>query len=278
MHRGWIILAVALSAGAAPAQTPLRFQWRAGQVLTCTARQTTTVTETTLEDGRPVVGLTVTRLILTRRWEVTGVDPAGVATLELSVTALRQRIARPGPPDKDGKPTVDASDLDSATAEGRRQMAAFLGKPIVTVRVDPQGRVVEATGSPAFADRLRAEPPFRITLPDRPAAGWNRAFTIKLDPPLGTGEEYAAVQKYTLRGGGNGRAVIGLSTALTPPPKDPAELPPLVPLLWEGEAYFDPVAGRYLGAKLTAKREVVNHQGEGTRFVYDSEYTEEVER
>ena len=36
----------------------------------------------------------------------------------------------------------------------------------------------------------------------------------------------------------------------------------------------DTKLGRYHGAKLTAKKEIPNHQGDGTKFVYQSEYTE----
>lgn len=277
MARG--LLAVLLVASAASAQEPPRFKWQAGQALTYAAQQTTTVAETTRDDstGGPTVALTVTKLAVTRRWDVAAVDPAGVATVRMTVLGMKQEIVRPGPKDKDGKPTVDRLVLDSATEEGREAMAAFLGKPIVTARVDARGQLLDATAEGGSADRLRAELPFRLVLPEgRPSVGttWDRAFDIKLNPPHGTGEAYPATQTYTLKGEKDGFLVVGVGTALKPPPKDPGELPPLVPLLWEGDVYFQPATGRYAGARLSVKREVKNHQGEGTKFEYESKYEE----
>lgn len=282
MFRRWMALAAGLvAAGPVAAQAPARFHWQPGQVLTYTVRQTTTVTETTLEEGtnKPVTGVTTTTLALTKRWSVKAVDPAGVATLEMSIAGMRQEIARPGPADKAGQPTVDRTIIDTATPEGSQQAAQFLNKPVVTAKVDALGRVVEATAAAGSADRLKAELPFRVALPEQfPAAGgaWDRPFVIKLDPPLGTGETHDATQTYTFKGESDGVLVLGVTTALRAGPADPAEMPALVPLLWEGEATFDRSAGRYTGAKLAVKREVANHQGEGTKFVYESQYVEEL--
>jgi hypothetical protein len=277
MTRG--LLAVLLVASGASAQEPPRFNWQPGQPLTYSVRQTTTVTETTRDDasGGPVVAVTVTKLAVTRRWEVDAVEPSGAATLRMTVVAMKQQIARPGARDKSGNPTVIETVLDSATEEGKQAMAAFLGKPIVTVKLDPRGRLLDVTAEGGSADRVRAELPFRLVLPDgRPSVGavWDRAFDIKLNPPLGTGEAYPATQTYTLKGERDGYLVVGVGTALKAAPKDPGELPPLVPLLWEGDVYFHPATGRYAGARLSVKREVKNHQGEGTKFEYESKYEE----
>lgn len=273
MRSAWVLPVVLLCGSSAVAGEPLRFQFRPGEALTYTVRHMTTVVETTLEEGtnRPVTAATVTKLTVTRRWDVKAVDPAGVATLELTVTAMRQQITRPGPPGKDGKPTIDSEVLDSATPEGREQMAAFLGKPIATVTVDPQGRVRDATGPPA--ERLRVELPFRLTLPDA-GERWERAFAQKLP----TGEQYDFTQTFAVKGEAAGTVTIRVATAPKATPADPGEWPTLAPVLWEGEVSFDRASGRYAGAKLTAKKQVTNHRGEGTRFLYESVYAEEAVR
>lgn len=279
MLRGWTVLALLMTAAPVSADPPLRFRWTPGQTLTYSVQQTTTVSETTIEDGtnKPVTAATKTTLALTRRWEVKAVDATGTATLEMAIAAMRQEIVRPGPLDKAGQPTVDRTVLDSATDEGRQQMAAFLNKPVLTAKVDARGQLIEAKAASGSADRLQAELPFRLTLPDQlPKIGstWDRTFTIKLDPPHGTGETYDATQTYTLKGDSQGHAVVGVATALKAPPKDPAEMPGLLPLMWEGDVYFQKATGRYSGARLTVKKEVTNHQGEGTKFVYESQLTE----
>lgn len=263
-------------AGSAAAQAPLRFAWQPGQTHTYAVRHVTTVTETARDaaDTKPTTVTAVTTVMLSRQWTVKAVDAAGVATLEMAITRMKQEHTRPG-----AEPVV----LDSATAEGAKAFGEFLGKPIVTAKIDATGQLLEAKSSvgEAAAQRLQAELPFRVVLPEAaPAvnAAWDRRFTITLDPPLGTGETYPAKQTYTFRGLNGPYAVIGLTTTLTDPPSAPSELQPLVSWLWEGDVFFDTKVGRYHGSRLTAKTEIANHQGEGTKFVYQSEYTEAVEK
>ena len=278
---GFLLLA---GSGFAQAQSePLRFQFQQGQTLTYAVRQVTSVTEVTLDDktNMPTTAMTVTKLTLTRRWEVKSVDANGVGTLEMSIAAMRQEIARPGPADKDGKPTVDSLVIDSATAEGKQQTAEYLNKPIVTAKIDSHGRLLDAKSAAGATDRLQAELPLRITFPEAaPVVGtpWNRPFSIKLDPPFGTGEQYEATQTYTLKKLADGTAIVGVSTALKSPPTDPAQLPAIVPLMWEGELTFQPRTGRYAGAKLTIKKDIANHQGTGSKFTFASDYTETLEK
>ena len=272
-------LLLLLSLGSAGvAEEPVRFRFIAGQTLTYSVEQTTTISEATVEEGVAVVAGTVTKLNLTRRWAVTAVTPAGEATLEMSLLGLKQVVSRPGPKDKDGKRTVDQVALDSATPEGKVQLAALLGKPILTVRLDALGRLLDAKGdNPATAARLQVELPFRVTLPETfPAVNgtWGREVVLKLDPPQGTGEKYEATQTATYKGDNAGFAVLGFATTLKAPPKDPAELVGLVPLLWEGEVYVHKPTGRYAGSRLTVKREVAGHAGPGTKFTYETAYTE----
>lgn len=254
------------------ADAPLRFRWQPGQSLTYKVQQQTLVQETALDPKtqKPETAESRTGLTLTRAWMVKEVDPAGTATLEMRITALKTEIRHPA-----GDTTV----RDSADPAHAAEMAEYLNKPVVVVRVDAQGRlaeVKEAKGSSAA--RLHAELPFRLTLPDAgPAAGqtWDRTFAVKLDPPHGTGESYDFLQTYSMQGVKDGLAVVGVKTALKAPPKATAEQVPLVPMLWAGEVYFNPAAGTYHAARLTAKAELVNHQGDGTKFVYHSTYAED---
>jgi hypothetical protein len=201
---------------------------------------------------------------------------------------MRREIRPPGQKD----PIV----IDSADPAQQAELAAFLNKPVVRVKVDALGKLVAAeslTGDAGGTARLQADLPFRLTLPDQPPAAnqaWERPFAVKLDPPHGTGESYDAVQKYTYKGVAQSLAVIGVSTALkaapatatisgaqnaAPAPATAAEQVPLVPMLWEGDVYFHPATGRYYAARLRVKKELLNHQGEGTKFVYESTYLED---
>ncbi|MDB5308331.1 MAG: hypothetical protein JWO38_2533 [Gemmataceae bacterium] len=256
-----------------PADTPaLRFKWQPGQTLNYKVSQQTVVQETTTDEKteKPTTAESRTTLALSRRWAVKEVDASGTATLEMQITELRNEIRLP-----DGSTVV----RDSTNPDHAKEMADYLNKPVVVVRVDAQGRLVEVKeAKQGSAVRLSAELPFRLTLPDTgPTAGqaWDRTFALKLDPPLGTGESHDFVQKYTCKGIKDGLAVVGVQTALKAPPKTTGEQVPLVPMLWTGEVYFNVASGKYHAARLTTKTELANHLGEGTKFVYQSSYNED---
>jgi hypothetical protein len=264
----------------AAAVEPLRFQWKAGERHAYSVTQNTTITETAplVADGKPETTVRTTKLTLAKRWDVKEVDAAGTGTLTLTITAMKQEITKPviG---KDGKLASESIVMDSSTPDGAKEMAAFLNTPILTAKVDSRGGVVEAksAGGESAVHRLQAELPFRVWLPEKPVevnATWERAFSVKLDPPLGTGESHAAKQSYKLRAIQGEHAVIGVSTAFEKPPVAAAELQPLLPWLWEGDVFVSVGGGSYAGAKLKASRTLANHQGEGTKFVFESEYVE----
>jgi hypothetical protein len=273
-----LVLALVLLAGVTvavaqpPAPPTLRFRWQPGQTLTYKVLHQTAVQETTLDekDQKPVTTDARTHLSLVRKWAVKDVDAAGTATLEMSIAEMKSEIRQP-----DGTTVA----RDSANPEHAKELAEFLNRPIVVVRVDPQGRLAEVKEvRQGSAARLHAELPFRLTLPDAgpaPGQSWDRTFPVKLDPPLGTGESHEFVQKYTCKGVRDGLAVVGVETALKTPPKAVGEQVPLVPMLWTGEVYFNVAAGKYHAARLTAKAELANHLGDGTKFVYQSVYAED---
>lgn len=254
-----------------PAPAAPRFKWEAGKVHTYRVTQQTVVKETVLDEkDKAVTTEARTSLVLVRKWAVKDVDKQGVATLEMSITEMKQEFRQP-----DGMTVT----TDSAKPEDAKAMAEYLNKPIVAVRVDAQGKLVEVKEAKGgAAARLQAELPFRLVLPDAvPEAGktWDRPFAFKLDPPAGTGESYDFTQKYTNKGAKDGYLIVGVETALKAAPKTTGEQVPLVPMLWTGDVYFNTVAGKYQVARLSAKSELANHQGEGSKFVYESSYAED---
>jgi hypothetical protein len=274
------LVAVMILAMPAAAAEPLRFQWKAGEKHAYTVTQNTTITETAMlvPDGKPETTVRTTKLTLAKRWDVKEVDAAGTGTLTLTITAMKQEITKPliG---KDGKLANETIVMDSATPDGAKEMAAFLNTPILTAKVDSRGGVVEAksAGGESAVHRLQSELPFRVLLPEKAVeanASWERSFAVKLDPPLGTGESHAAKQSYKLRAIQGGHAAIGVSTAFEKPPVAAAEYQPLLPWLWEGDVFVSIDGGSYAGAKLKAAKTLANHQGEGTKFVFESEYVE----
>ena len=258
---------------ASPANpAPVRFKWQANQTLTYKVAHQTVVRETTLDEKteKPVTTEARTNLTLVKKWTVKSVDANGVGTLEMTITEMKNEFRR-----TDGSTIV----RDSANPEHAKEMVGFLNVPVVSVKVDSQGKLLEVKESKAgSAVRLHAELPFRLTLPETgPTVGqkWDRTFVLKLDPPLGTGESYEYTQQYACTSLKDGLLVADVTTTLKAPPKTLAERVPLVPMLYTGQIYFNTAAGKFHAARLKVKAELPNHQGEGTKFEYESVYNED---
>lgn len=273
-------MAFLLLASAGVAQTPPRFKFVVGRQLIYAVEQQTTVVETTSDENAPTTSMTVTKLNLRKVWTVKAVSPENIASLELTITSMKQSIARNGPKDKDGKPTIDRTVIDSATDEGKAATGAFLNKVLLTIAVDELGRILDAkSANPESSVRIHQELPFRIVFPkNKPLPGqtWERTFEMKA--PTGTGEKYELVQTYSPKPAANGPAVFGMETLLKAEPKDKGELPALIPVLWKGEVFWNAEDGSYAGAKLTIERDIDKHQGEGSKFRFESRYSETREK
>jgi hypothetical protein len=259
---------------------PLQLSWTVGDVATYAARQKTTVDEILPNEITKKLqsGGNIVTMALTYTWTVAEISPAGVATLHKRVTSLKSETKRTIP-GKDGQPTTETDILDSSLAADREKMP-FLNKVAVIAKVDRKGAVIEASSDfgQAAVDRFKTELPFRMTLPAQaPSMGqsFTREYAITLDPKYGgTGEQYPVVQTATYKGTNGSFSVFGIASRLKSEPKTAMELRPLIPLLWEGDVFFDSAKGKYHACQLTATRELKDHEGEGTKFAYRSEYTE----
>ncbi len=266
------VVAGLVVAAAAPAQTGAwRFHWQPGQVLTYRVEQVTTVTEL-LSSGKVECK---DRLNLTKRWQVVAVDPSGVATLQMSLVALRKETTTPS----GDVQLFDSANLEKCDPQVRQQMQQYLNQPIALLRVDDRGRVVEVKeskfGPPSTFER---DLPFRLVLPETaPQVGqsWERAYQITVDPPAGTGEKYDAVQRWSCKAVNDTVATLGVVAALKTLPAATGDQVPLLSNQPEGEVVFDVQAGRVQSINLHVDKELKNHQGEGTSVHFQSTYLEQ---
>ena len=266
-----VLLALCWAQAAPVKAAGWRFRWQAGQVLTYRVEQQTRAAETTREGTTQ----TTTAMSLVKRWRVLAVDAAGVATVQHSLDWLRIETATPS----GEKLLFDSRTPDKSDPQMREQLGKYVGVPLATLRVDAVGRVVEVKESKfGPASRFEAELPFAVVLPDAaPKAGqaWQREYNITLEPPQGTGEKYAAVQKYTCKSAEGAGAVIALATEAKAQPEAVDDRIPLLKLQPEGEVVFDVAAGRVQGVRLKVDRELKNHQGEGSSYHFQSNYSEQ---
>ncbi|HEV3146679.1 MAG TPA: hypothetical protein VGZ47_22525 [Gemmataceae bacterium] len=274
MPRAWklALLSAVIVSAPSMAQSPVRFKWEAGQTLTYRAEQVTSVSDITEKQKIE----TSTKMILTKRWQVLSVDEAGVATLQMSLLALRMETRKP-----DRETIVfDSSDTDPANAKLNKDLLQYVGPPLATLKLDSLGRLVEVKESKfGSASRYTSDLPFKITLPDKTVTAgesWERTYQIKLEPPQGAGETYDAVQKYTCKSATVTLLIIGMTTTIKNLPEAPADQIPLIPMQAEGRVVFSLADGRMQKAELTIAHELTDHRGEGSKYTFRSTYVEEL--
>ena len=271
MRLTWMLalsIGLAVVNAAAAQDTPWRFQWSKGQTLNYRTNHSTTVNE--VVDGNKVE--TTSKLTLVKQWKVADVDAGGVATLHLSLLALRTENTKPN----GEKLLFDSADLEQSTAE-LRQMKEHLGKTLAIVRIDGYGRIHEVKlGSVA---KYEAEPPFALVLPAaalKEGQAWVRKYNVTLEPPQGTGETYQAQQTYACAKIAGGMATVGVTTEFKTLPDNVLDRLPLLQKEANGQAVFDINAGRLQRVQFSIDKTVPNHQGQGSSYHFVSTYVEEL--
>jgi hypothetical protein len=266
---GTAVLGVLVAFVPAQARDEGPLRWQQDQVLVYRAEHDIQVAEAVTGEKTT----TRSRLSVTKRWQVTSVDTAGVATVQLALLRLRNEITRP-----DGE-VLAFDSADPKPTEGRDQLARYVGPVLAVLRVDRWGRVVEVKESKfGPASRFESELPFAAVLPAgtiRPGSAWERAYQITLEPPQGTGEKYGAVQRYRCTAVAGTLATVTLATELKNPPEAAGDRVPLTQSQPAGEVVFDLRAGRLHSASLKVDQEVMGHQGEGSSYHFQSTYTEQ---
>lgn len=274
MHKTIAVgLAALLTASLAQAQAP-QFHWPKGQVLVYRAIHQTKATyimgETTSE--------TRTNLALTKRWQVLDVDAAGIATLQLSLSALVYETRTPS----GDYLAFDSEHPEKSDEPMRKQFGPYVGKPLVVLRIDNRGKVIEvkeAKGDFASAAKYESDPPFKLWLPAealKEGQSWQREYPIVLEPPQGTGDEkYPAVQRYTCKSLAGNLATLSLTTELKGAPAAREDQMPLWQMQPEGEIVFDLQAGRLQKAKLKIDKEEKSAAADGGSMRFESSYLEE---
>jgi hypothetical protein len=200
-----------------------------------------------------------------REWKVIGLEANGQATLDMSIT---QMVMKRTNSSSDKPWEYDSTNPDKGTPEMRKEMEKHLNKTLATVTVDGFGQVVAVKNAPD-ATSFEMELPFLGVLPNavlKPGMQWERPYKITLNPPLGTGEKYDAVQKFECKSIENGKAIVTFTTELKTKPAAAAEMIPLWQMLPAGELIWDTTAGQLLKGQLTVKESLKSAEGSITTY------------
>ncbi len=274
MVRGVIgaLLTVLVLTGPGWGQSGPRWHWQKGQVLVYRFEQNTQAADV-ISNARVE---TSTRLQLTKRWEILDLDGQGVATLQLKLQALKMETTTPS-----GEVLVfDSTNPEKSTEGLRERLAAFVGPVLAVLRVDARGQVVEVKQSNfGPASKYQNELPFAGVLPaslSQQDQSWDHDYQITLDPPQGTGEQFAAVRHFRLKSADATTMTVALTTELKQKPSLPADQVPLLQLIPEGEWVFDHKNGRLIRAQFQIDRTLENHRGEGSSHHFRSQTAEQL--
>lgn len=246
-----------------------RFRFETGQTWTYRIDHKTKVSE--VIGGSKVQ--TSSKLNLLKQWKILKVDSKGTATIQMSLAAMRNEQVLPN-----GKTLVFESDSPEDSSPGMREhLMKYINKPLAELQVSPRGEVLAA--KLGDVTRFQAELPFHCILPSS-AAGqgqtWQRKYQITLNPPLGTGEKYNAVQHYRCAEVAGNRARIALSTEIMNLPESPLDQVPLIQKQPAGELTYDVKTGRLQSATIRIERHLKDHQGKGSSYHFETDYKEQL--
>jgi hypothetical protein len=263
-----LVVAVCAFPAIASAQTPdWRFHWQKGQILHYKVDHHTLISETV---GASKLE-TKSHLTLTKRWEVEDVDGKGIATVRLSIVAMRNEQTTP----RGDVLLFDSSAPDKSAPELREQLTKYIGQTLAVVRMDGLGRVLEVKQGPG--NRYDVEPPLVLMMPPSPPApnqAWERDYSIVVEPSA-SGNKIPAKQRYSCTKLEGNLATISVTTTLVNVPDNKLTLLPLLQKMPQGEVVFDLSQGRMKAARLAIDRRIEGHQGEGSRYRFVSTYVEQ---
>ena len=260
-----------LGPGAAAKPRPGGYQWKPGQVLTYRVEEVIKA----LEEVEGAKAEAATKINMIKRWQVLAVDQTGTATMQLSLTALRQETTTGDEP-----LIFDSAKPEQSNPQLREQLSKWVGTPLAVLRVDPRGLVVKVKESKQGGRRYESEPPFVLVLPSDGAKavgqGWERSYQVTLEPPQGTGEKYPAVQKYSCKAAdaAHGKHRIGDDDPDAAAGRRGPDAAFAAPDPGQGDLRRR--GRRHAARRLSVDKELKGHQSEGSSYRLIRTYQEEL--
>lgn len=264
------LVALSLFVGEAAAQPPFALKFKPGMILPYKSRHQTSV-ETAAAGASMRSSSTVEQI---KEWKVVDVDSLGVATIEMTIRALRLDQL-----DSDGESIrYDSSDPSKAPPDLAKQFAEFVGKPVVRVQVSPSGQVKESKALTSQKNILRELPFYVVMTDDLPRVGlaWNREFAVTLEPPLGSGQAFKAVQACQLAEVTESTLKVAFESKTVEDPTTAEARISLIQQLPKGEVVFDWKRGVMLSARMVIDEKVENFAGADSVYKLKSQYVEQL--
>jgi hypothetical protein len=216
--------------------------------------------------------VTETRSVSTKRWNVTDVNDQGEMTFENLVEAveLSQKL-------NDSSPIVFNSRTDSEPPPQFLPVVETIGKPLTTIRVNPQGQVRERKDQGGMSGNSLGMGELTIPMPAEPLSiggRWTVPRDIQVRTDGGEVKKIKIHEVYTLEQVQTGIATLSVKSQPITPVDDPALESQLVQQLSNGKIKFDLDAGYVLEKQLDWQATVVGFRGADSMLEYLARLTE----
>ena len=252
-----------------PAKYTLRYKFQPGETLRWEVVHRSAV-RTSVTDSTQVAETVSTSI---KAWRVKEVKPDGQTTFEHvveSVDMWQQLSGR--------KPIRYNSKTDKEPPHGFDDVAQSLGKPLSTLTLDAQGKVVKIKRLPVKAAATNStDSKITISLPIEPVPVgyvWTVPQDVDVSLPNGMNRRVKVVQRLSLEDVKTGVAIIQLESQILTPIDDPALESQLLPYLSNGSVRFDIDAGRILSQQIDVDRRIVGFRGPSSSLHYVTRFTE----
>lgn len=211
-----------------------------------------------------------TRSVSTKLWKITDVAADGNITFQHSVEAVDMWQKMTGRAEISYNSQTD----DKAPAE-YQAVADSLGKPLATITITPQGKVLDRD-KVQFNGGIGS---LAVPLPEQPVKvgqDWFVPYDVPLRLEDKTIKTIKTRQRYTLLKVETGIATISMKTEVLTPVNDPKIQSQLVQRLQDGTIKFDIDAGRIRSKQMDLDETVLGFAGQQSVMQYLARLTEEV--
>jgi hypothetical protein len=217
---------------------------------------------------------TKSRTVSTRSWRIRDIDAEGNITFDNTVERVEMWNS------VEGRQEVHYDSATDTTPPAEfAHVAASIGKPLATIKIDPQGRILSRNNAqpqfnPGIGDLTVPFPP-KDKQPIRPGVTWSIPEEVKLPIEDGSIKKIQTQQQYRLEKVEAGVATIHVDTQVLTPVNDPKIQSKLVQRLQRGTIKFDIDAGRLLHKQLDIDQAVFGFSGPESHMQYLARFTEE---
>jgi hypothetical protein len=204
------------------------------------------------------------------KWQVNHVDALGNATIMLTLDAAKMWQQT------DDHPPIeyDSQNQRGEVPEEYRQFAEWIGVPMATYQIDPNGTVIDR--KEVYRSIKFGVGDVTMPLPGRPVRlgqAWHSPGSIMVGLSDGSRKSIRTRIEYRLQSVDDGIATVSFDTQVLTPVDDPRIESQLLQQMSQGEVLFDLNRGQMVARNLAWNRRCLGFKGPDSSVNYVAKYT-----